>query len=60
MQNRSYYTLGLSSMIPFNEEQYRLIMEAVEDYGMLVDEETSFKCEEVNAIIQAHLDELEE
>jgi hypothetical protein len=45
-------------MIPFNEEQYRLIMEAVEDYGMLVDEETSFKCEEINAIIQAHLDEI--
>ena len=45
-------------MIPFNEEQYCLIMEAVEDYGMLVDEEISFKCEEINAIIQAHLDEI--
>lgn len=46
-------------MISFNEEQYRLIMEAVEDYGMLVDEEISFKCEEINAIIQAHLDQLQ-
>ena len=45
-------------MISFNEDQYRLIMEAVEDYGMLVDEEISFKCEEINAIIQAHLDQL--
>ena len=43
-------------MIPFNEEQYRLIMNAVEDYGMLVDEETSFQCEEINAIIQAYLE----
>ena len=33
-------------------------MEAVEDYGMLVDEEIFFKCEEINAIIQAHLDEI--
>jgi len=47
-------------MIPFNEEQYLLIMDAVEDYGMGTDEETSFRCEEINAIIQAHLDELEE
>ena len=45
-------------MIPFNEEQYCLIMEAEEDYGMLVDEEISFKCEEINAIIQADLDEI--
>ena len=47
-------------MIPFNEEQYILIMEAVEDHGMDKDEETFFRCEEINAIIQAHLDELEE
>lgn len=47
-------------MIEFNEEQYCLIIEAVEDYAMLVDEETSFKCEEINSIIQAHLDEFME
>jgi hypothetical protein len=47
-------------MIPFNEEQYSIIMDAVEDYSILVDEEISFKCEEINAIIQAHLDELME
>lgn len=42
-------------MIPFNDEQYRIIMDAVEDYAMLVDEETSFQCEEICDIIQAHL-----
>lgn len=42
----------------FSKDQYCLIMEAVEDYAILIDEETSFKCEEINAIIQAHLNEL--
>ncbi len=42
----------------FSKDQYCLIMEAVEDYAILVDEDISFKCEEINAIIQAHFDEL--
>ena len=40
-------------MISLSNEQLQLIMDAVEDYAMLIDEETSFKCEEINSIIQA-------
>ena len=46
-------------MISLSNEQLQLIMDAVEDYAMLIDEETSFKCEEINSIIQSHLNEVQ-
>ena len=46
-------------MISLSNEQLQLIMDAVEDYARLNDEETSFKCEEINSIIQAHLNEVQ-
>ena len=46
-------------MISLSNEQLQLIMDAVEDYAMLIDEETSFKCEEINSIIRAHLNEVQ-
>jgi|TARA_B100000035_G_scaffold258118_1_gene228358 hypothetical protein len=46
-------------MISLSNEQLQLIMDAVEDYAMLIDEETSFKCEEINSIIQVYLNEVQ-
>tara|TARA_B100000035_G_scaffold175168_1_gene149460 strand:+ start:371 stop:514 length:144 start_codon:yes stop_codon:yes gene_type:complete len=38
----------------FTEEQLRLIADAVEDYGILVDEDAADKCGEILDIIEAH------
>tara|TARA_S200002703_G_scaffold119340_1_gene105096 strand:- start:409 stop:540 length:132 start_codon:yes stop_codon:yes gene_type:complete len=38
----------------FTEEQLVLISDAVEDYSILVDEESADKCSEILDIIQAH------
>ena len=38
----------------FSDEQLSLIAEAVEDYGMLVDEESADKCSEILDIIEAY------
>ena len=39
----------------FSDEQLQLIADAVEDYGMLVDEDSADKCGEILEIIEAHL-----
>jgi len=39
----------------FTEQQIMLIADAVEDYGVLVDEETYEKCDEILAIIDAYI-----
>ena len=41
-------------MIPFTKEQLLLIADAVEDYGVLVDEDSADKCGEILDIIEAH------
>ena len=41
-------------MIEFTKEQLELIADAVEDYGMLVDEDAADKCGEILDIIEAH------
>jgi len=38
----------------FTDEQLALISEAVEDYGVLVDEESADKCGEILDIIEAY------
>ena len=38
----------------FTDEQLTLISEAVEDYGVLVDEESADKCGEILDIIEAY------
>jgi hypothetical protein len=38
----------------FSDEQLTLIAEAVEDYGMLVDEDSADKCGEILDIIEAY------
>ena len=38
----------------FTEEQLILIAEAVEDYGVLVDEDSADKCNEILDIIDSH------
>ena len=42
-------------MIQFTKEQLELIAEAVEDYAVLVDEDSADKCGEILDIIDAHL-----
>ena len=42
-------------MIQFTKEQLELIADAVEDYGVLVDEDSADKCGEILEIIEAHL-----
>jgi len=39
----------------FTDEQLDIIAEAVEDYGVLVDEDLADKCGEILDIIEAHL-----
>ncbi|WLW36889.1 hypothetical protein [Synechococcus phage S-8S29] len=38
----------------FSDEQLQLIADAVEDYGMLVDEDSADKCGEILDIIEAY------
>ena len=38
----------------FTEEQLKLIADAVEDYGILVDEDAADQCGEILDIIEAH------
>ena len=38
----------------FSDEQLQLIAEAVEDYAVLIDEESADKCGEILDIIEAH------
>jgi hypothetical protein len=38
----------------FSDEQLQLIADAVEDYGVLVDEDTADKCGEILDIIEAY------
>ena len=38
----------------FSDEQLQLIADAVEDYGVLVDEDSADKCGEILDIIEAH------
>ena len=38
----------------FTDRQLELISEAVEDYGVLVDEDSADECEEILTIIEAH------
>jgi hypothetical protein len=38
----------------FSDEQLQLIADAVEDYGILVDEDAADKCGEILDIIEAH------
>ena len=38
----------------FTDEQLSLIAESVEDYGVLLDEESADKCSEILDIIEAH------
>ena len=38
----------------FSDEQLKLIADAVEDYGVLVDEDSADKCSEILDIIEAH------
>ena len=38
----------------FSDEQLLLIAESVEDYGVLVDEESADKCSEILDIIEAY------
>ena len=42
-------------MINLTDEQLILIAEAVEDYGVLVDEDSADKCGEILDIIEAYL-----
>jgi len=42
-------------LVMFNDEQLMIILDAVEDYGILVDEDTADKCGEILDIIEAHL-----
>ena len=37
------------------KEQYEIILDAVEDYAVLVDEDLANKCGEILDIIEAHL-----
>ena len=39
----------------FTNEQLEIIIDAVEDYGILVDEDLADKCGEILDIIEAHL-----
>ena len=39
----------------FTKEQLEIILDAVEDYGVLVDEDLADKCGEILNIIEAHL-----
>jgi hypothetical protein len=39
----------------FTKEQLEIILDAVEDYGVLVDEDLADKCGEILDIIEAHL-----
>ena len=41
-------------MIQFTKEQLELIADAVEDYGVLVDEDSADKCGEILDIIEAY------
>ena len=47
-------------MIPFTKEQLLLIAEAVEDYGVLVDEDSADKCGEILDTIEAYLTNYED
>lgn len=38
----------------FSDEQLEIIADAVEDYGILVDEDLADKCGEILDIIEAH------
>ena len=38
----------------FSDEQLALIADAVEDYAVLVDEDSADKCDEILAIIEAY------
>lgn len=38
----------------FSDEQLKLIADAVEDYGILVDEDAADQCGEILDIIEAH------
>lgn len=38
----------------FTDEQLALIAESVEDYSILLDEESADKCDEILHIIEAH------
>lgn len=39
----------------FSEEQLQLIADAVEDYALLIDEDSADQCGEILDIIEAHL-----
>ena len=41
-------------MVIFTDKQLELIADAVEDYGILVDEDQADKCGEILDIIEAH------
>lgn len=41
-------------MINLTDEQLKLIADAVEDYGVLIDEDTADECGEILDIIEAH------
>ena len=47
-------------MIPFTKEQLLLIAEAVEDYGVLVDEDSADTCGEILDTIEAYLTNYED
>ena len=40
----------------FTKEQLEIILDAVEDYGVLVDDDLAEKCCEILDIIEAHLE----
>ncbi|WDS61111.1 hypothetical protein SBM3_00021 [Synechococcus phage S-BM3] len=42
-------------MIQFTKEQLELIADAVEDYAVLIDEDSADKCGEILDIIESHL-----
>jgi len=42
-------------MIDFTHKQLNIILDAVEDYSMLVDEDTDDDCNEIIDIIEAYL-----
>lgn len=41
--------------LTFSEDQLHLILDAVEDYAVLLDEDKADKCGEILDIIEAHL-----
>ena len=41
-------------LVMFSDDQLAIIAEAVEDYAVLVDEDSADKCSEILDIIEAH------